>query len=168
MSVCVAKMCQHALSSLPWVRIYYISSQREQPVAPFKNLIEHAGALNGLFKGKGQCLTQGQTHSRLLKNVLKMEQSLFSGKVESQSDLFFLFGLHTIWFYNYILIPLFPFTSHSRLYMYVCACICAHMDKDAYVLIYVCMYICVKVCVYASLFVCIDVCLSVNMCVCVF
>ena len=43
----------------------------------------HAVSLNGPFEGKGECLTQGQVHSKFWENVLKMEQSVLNRKVET-------------------------------------------------------------------------------------
>lgn len=116
-----------------------------EPVAAlFQNPIKCTVALNGPFKGKGQCLAQGQTQKRLLKNVLEMEQSVFGGK-QIRSDLSFQPAQHL--FFNYILI-LFFFTTPCLKALYVCA-----MHAGIYVFIggHVCVHSCVFFYMYVYL-----------------
>ena len=121
------------------------------------NLIKHAVALNGPFEGKGECLTQGQIHSRFRKNVLRMEQSVLSGKVEIQSDLFFLFGFHTVCFYNCIPISPFLFATSSRLRVHMCMSVCVYVTMCCvYVPKWVKLYMPLYMCIY--LYACLCIC----------
>ena len=124
---CVCVYCEHASAAAFSGWEYTPALPGKEPIAPLTNLIKHAVALNGPFEGKGECLTQGQIHSRFRKNVLRMEQSVLSGKVEIQSDLFFLFGFHTVCFYNCIPISPFLFATSSRLRVHMCMSVCVYV-----------------------------------------